>query len=348
MSRPAMTTTRVGRLRDGDIDGNPRISVVIPTCGRPALLRRCLDALLDQSGIGRDDYEIVVVDDRGDSATRRLVDGFAVRPGAPRMRCLAPFGAHGPAAARNAGWRAARGAIIAFTDDDTEPAPDWLQRGEGALRGGDFVAVAGRIEVPRMSHDRCEPSDHELMTRGLEQAEFVTANAFVRRDALEHIGGFDTRFTRAWREDTDLQYRLERQVGPIGRTGALVRHPVRPERWGVSLRQQRHAYFEALLKREHPQRYRRRADTATPWHYYTIVGATLAGVVFAARGRPLAAGAAGTLALSMIGRFTQRRLRGTRRDPAHVTEMVVTSAVIPFLSVYWRLRGAIHFRTWLI
>ena len=39
-----------------------------------------------------------------------------------------------------------------------------------------------------------------------------------------------------------------------------------------------------------------------------------------------------------------RRLRRTSRAPAHVVEMIVTSALIPFLSVYWRLRGALHFR----
>ena len=50
-------------------------------------------------------------------------------------------------------------------------------------------------------------------------------------------------------------------------------------------------------------------------------------------------------ALVLIGRLAWRRLRPTSRDPAHVLEMLATSAAIPFLSVYWRVRGAWHFRT---
>jgi hypothetical protein len=42
----------------------------------------------------------------------------------------------------------------------------------------------------------------------------------------------------------------------------------------------------------------------------------------------------------LTGAFMARRLRGTSRRPAHVAEMAVTSAVIPPLAVYWRLRGA--------
>jgi len=46
----------------------------------------------------------------------------------------------------------------------------------------------------------------------------------------------------------------------------------------------------------------------------------------------------------MTGRFCARRLRGTSRSPGHVAEMVATSALIPPLSVFWRLFGAWKFR----
>ncbi|MDM7914968.1 MAG: hypothetical protein QUU85_06835, partial [Candidatus Eisenbacteria bacterium] len=50
----------------------------------------------------------------------------------------------------------------------------------------------------------------------------------------------------------------------------------------------------------------------------------------------------------LTAEFAVRRLRRTSRAPRHVVEMIVTSAVIPFLSVYWRLRGAIRFRVFFL
>jgi len=324
-----------------------RISVVIPTCKRPELLCRCLDAVFAQTLDPRA-FEVIVVDDGHSDDTLAVVDAFRARPG-PTVRFVRPRHGRGPAVARNAGWRAAYGKIIAFTDDDTVPAPDWLERGERALLPG-IVALCGRVAVPRTGADGrrgddYRPTDHELMTRGLETAEFVTANAFVRRSALLSVGGFDERFLRAWREDSDLQFRLLRDAGPVGRSeDAVVEHPVRPERWGVCLRQQKNVFFDALLYKKHPQLYRERILKAPPWDYYAIVALTVAAPLLWAA--DIGGSAAVSLLLAAIGvlRLAIRRLRRTARTPEHIAEMVVTSALIPFLSVYWRLRGAIHFR----
>ena len=63
---------------------------------------------------------------------------------------------------------------------------------------------------PDASWCRCpeRPTDYELDAAGLASAEFATANVFVERAALMRIGGFDERFTSAWREDSDLQFAL--------------------------------------------------------------------------------------------------------------------------------------------
>jgi glycosyltransferase involved in cell wall biosynthesis len=317
----------------------PRLSVVIPTYRRPELLARCLVAVLTQS-IERDAYEIIVVDDGHDDATRAQVEAMQPPGGAPALRYLRPVQGRGPAVARNAGWRAARGMLVAFTDDDTIPDRRWLEEGERAI--GRCIAICGRVVVPPVHEP---PTDHELMTRGLESAEFVTANAFVRRAALVRVGGFDERFLRAWREDADLQFRLMQQAGPVGRCDdARVLHPARHERWGVCLRQQRNTYFDALLYKKHPRLYRERIRRAPPWDYYLIVGATFAAAMLAVLGAPLAAAGSAATALTLVLRLAWQRLRPTRRDAAHVLEMLATSALIPYLSVYWRTRGALHFR----
>ena len=322
----------------------PVVSVVIPTFHRLALLQRCLDGLLAQDFDLRR-CEVIVVDDGHDDAVRNRIDalGSTCRNG-PVIRYLRPHAGRGPAVARNCGWRAARAALIAFTDDDTLPQPAWLSEGVAAMaEHTDWSALCGRIDVPRLHPGR--PTDHELMTIGLESAQFATANAFVRRDALAHIGGFDESFTRAWREDSDLQFRLMDRVGPVGECkGAVVLHPVRAEGWGVCLRQQRNSFFEALLYKKHPRLYRARIRALPPWNYYLIVGMTLAAPLLLWAG---AASAAVTAALLVVALWLQlglARLRHTALGPAHVVEMLVTSALIPFLSVYWRLRGAIRFR----
>ncbi len=318
------------------------VSVVLPTCRRVTLLERCLKALLRQS-LSPDCYEIIVVDDGRQDEVQGLVARLAALPRVPALRYLRPPQGRGPAVARNCGWRSARAALVAFTDDDTVADPQWLQHGLTGMRAH-WLALAGRVRVPLLHPTGCRPTDHELMTQGLERAEFVTANAFVRRSALALVGGFDERFQRPWREDADLQFRLE-AVGPVGRCeAALVWHPVRPERWGVALRQQRHVFFDALLYRKHPRLYRLRVRRRPPWDYYGIVLLTLLGLLLAFAGPWVMAAQllAGALALTLG--LAWRRLRHTARDPGHVCEVLLTSALIPFLSVYWRLRGALHFR----
>ena len=324
-----------------------RISVVIPTYRRPDLLCRCLSAVFAQR-LERGAFEVIVVDDGHTADTQAVVEAFQMQPDAPSLRLIRPRRGRGPAVARNAGWRAAYGKVIAFTDDDTVPDPDWLANGERALVPG-LVALCGRVAVPparpRRDDAPYRPTDHELMTRGLESAEFVTANAFVRRSALLTVGGFDERFQRAWREDSDLQFRLMRDAGPVGRSEApVVLHPVRPERWGVCLRQQKNVFFDALLYKKHPRLYRERILPSPPWAYYGIVALTLAAPPLWAAGIGGSAVVSLLLALGGVLRLAGRRLRHTARTPEHVVEMVLTSALIPFLSVYWRLRGAIHFR----
>ena len=118
----------------------PQISVVVPTFRRTEPLRRCLVALLSQS-VPAADYEIVVVDDDDRSdAVDRLVHELqqaslnATAGYAPTLVYLRPRHGCGPAVARNCGWRAARGRLIAFIDDDTVPHPRWLELGRQAMQ----------------------------------------------------------------------------------------------------------------------------------------------------------------------------------------------------------------------
>ena len=191
-----------------------------------------------------------------------------------------------------------------------------------------------------------QPTDYERDAQRLERAEFVTANCLCRKDLLERLGGFDERFRLAWREDSDLHFRLlERGARIVFEPRAIVVHPVRPAPWGVSVSQQRKVMFDALLFKKHPELYRRKIGRLrAPASYYAIVYGTLGALVLALAGMPRPAVGLCALALALVGRLAWRRLRGTSREPRHVLEMVLTSFAIPFLSLYWRLAGALRFR----
>lgn len=323
----------------------PDVSVVVPTWRRPTLLERCLEALVRQTLAPRR-YEIVVCDDGPDEPTRSLVERIADahRGRGLQLRYLPVTATQGPAGARNAGWRHARAQIIAFTDDDTIADPRWLEVGLAALAGG-ACAAAGAIVVPLPER----PTDYEADASGLERAEFATANAFVTRAALTAVNGFDERFTSAWREDSDLQFSLLSVGGRlVNAPHALVVHPVRPARWGVSVSQQRKSAFEALLYRKHPALYRKRIARTAPLAYYATVAAAGASVLAAAAGAAAIAVAGALVWFALTVRFFLLRMRGRSRRWTHVAEMAATSAVIPFLSIYWRLRGAIRYRTWFL
>jgi GT2 family glycosyltransferase len=319
-----------------------RVSVVIPTWRRPALLGRCLDAACAQTLPG-DAYEIIVCDDGPDDDTRALVESVAARhstAGGPAVRYLPVHATQGPAAARNVGWRHAQAEVLAFTDDDTQPDADWLSQGLAAMQPT-FAAVSGCVVMPLPD----PPTDYALNESGLTTADFVTANCFVRRDALEVVGGFDERFTMAWREDSDLQFKLLRHGYALGRApDAVVTHPLRPAPRGISVRQQRKVYFDALLYRNDPVRYRRHIRAHPPWSYFAIVGCLALAPVAALADAPAVLLAALATWAGLTLAFAWRRLRRTSRAPAHVFDMLWTSIAIPPLSVFWRLLGAWRFR----
>ncbi len=320
----------------------PRISVIVPTFHRPDLLERTLMALVAQE-LPSGTYEIVVGDDGCDPETRRLVQTVAGRSalrGGPDVRYVPVESTSGPAAARNRACAEARGQIFAFTDDDTIPAPGWLAAGARAIETG-ADAVAGRIDVPLPA---ARPTDYERDAAGLSRAEFATANCFVRARAFWELGGFDERFAAAWREDSDLQFRLlDAGFTIVSAPDAVVVHPVRPASWGVSLRQQRKSQYNALLYKKHRRRYRERIQGRPPIAYYLTLGA-LAGAVDLRARKPVEARILGLCWMVMCARFAARRLRGTERSVSHITEMTITSAAIPIASVFWRLRGALRFR----
>jgi hypothetical protein len=107
---------------------------------------------------------------------------------------------------------------------------------------------------------------------------------------------------------------------------------------------QRKSQYDALLLQKHPELFRKRLPFGRPWHYYAILASLVVGLAGLVAGSTWLALAAAGVWLLLTARFVARRLRGNTLAPRHVAEMVVTSALIPPLSVFWRLYGAAKFR----
>ncbi|KIF83671.1 glycosyl transferase family 2 [Noviherbaspirillum autotrophicum] len=321
------------------------VSIVVPTRGRPQLLNRCIASLVLQR-FEPSRFEIIIVDDGPDDDTRDIVVGWSAHTAGtgPDIVYIPSMGPHGPAAARNHGWRAARGGIIAFTDDDTIARADWLRNGVLAFND-DVHAVRGRIVMPVSG----TPTDYQLDAKNLETAEFVTANCFVRRRVLEDVGGFDERFRFAWREDSDLYFRLLEYSASIAHApNAVMTHPIRPAGWGVSLSQLKKIQFDALLFKKHPGLYRQKIRAKPRWDFYLTVAALAVCMVSLLAALAETAVAAGLVWLFMTARFCAQRLKRTSHSPSHIAEMLITSILIPPLAVFWRAVGAFKFRARLI
>jgi glycosyltransferase involved in cell wall biosynthesis len=319
-----------------------KISIVIPTFNRAALLQKCLDILIIQV-FPKTDFEIIVVSDGPDKETARVVAKSRLACNdLPAIRYdHLPF-KKGPAAARNRGWQHARGKLIAFTDDDCIPNIYWLKAIWDSYHEQDEVAFTGKIIVPRP----LRPTDYQRNVANLETAEFVTANCFCTRHALEKVNGFDERFSIAWREDSDLEFNLLAHQIPVEYIEkACIIHPVRPSGWGVSLKEQRKSMYNALLYKKHPRLYRAKIQRRPPWRYYATVVSFL---VFIASLLLMRYPVLATLALLswaiLSGWFILKRLSGNSHAGNHILEMIITSLCIPFLSVFWRLFGSVKFK----
>jgi len=329
-------------------------AVVIPTIGRPGLA----DLVAAVDGDPAPSC-IVVADDR------RAASSELDLPQTAATLRVVRTGGRGPAAARNAGWRAANAEWpeiewpeniwIAFLDDDVVIPTDWCRRLVKDLQDlPDSVAASQAwISVPLPKGRR--PTDVERRTLGLNGALWITADMAYRRAALVETGGFDERFPRAFREDADLALRTVRNGYAIAWGERVTTHPLASSTsWRHSLRQslrdQAGNADNALMRAKYGRRWRSLIGTTpgrTGRHLITSAAA-ITGVVACAFGSGriprLVAAAAGLVWLGMTAEFAAGRILAGPRTVPEISTMVVTSGLIPPLAVAHRLHGEFRVR----
>jgi glycosyltransferase involved in cell wall biosynthesis len=203
----------------------PFFSVIIPTYNRPESLSVCLESIVCLN-YPRDLFEVLVVDDGSEISAEGIVDSMRDRLDARLLRQLN----NGPAAARNNGAAAARGAFLAFTDDDCQPAPDWLASLAARLNTAPGCMVGGRTV------NLLEESIYAVATQlvvdlvydfynadGTDARFFASNNMALPAEMFRALGGFDPAFRTA--EDRDLCDRwLCKGYGMVYAPEAVVKH----------------------------------------------------------------------------------------------------------------------------
>lgn len=163
----------------------PAISLVVATVNRTRQLERLLDSLLDQT---RGDFEVIIVDQNPPGVLQPIVAPYVGRLAITHVPC-----GLGVSRARNLGIGLARAALICFPDDDCWYPPTAVS--------DVIVFFATHPDVGMVLGRTIDAQGKESVSRYLKRSQPVawrnvwlagnTNALFVRRGAVEAIGGFD-------------------------------------------------------------------------------------------------------------------------------------------------------------
>jgi cellulose synthase/poly-beta-1,6-N-acetylglucosamine synthase-like glycosyltransferase len=239
----------------------PRVSVVICAYNAERTMDACLTSLRT---LNYPDYEIVVVNDGSTDQTLAISErhqkAYAADPKAPPLRIITQEN-KGLSVARNVGAAAASGEIVAYTDSDCVPDPDWLAFLVYRFVRSGFVAVGGPNFPPPEpalvpAAVAVSPGGPAHVLLDDEVAEHVPGcNMAATKKALEDVGGFEPIFSAAG-DDVDLCWRLQNRGYAIGFSPAATVWHYRRNTVKAYLKQQMgYGKAEALLYFKHPYRF---------------------------------------------------------------------------------------------
>jgi glycosyltransferase involved in cell wall biosynthesis len=189
---------------------NPTVSVVLPTFNRPKFLRPAVDSVFAQTFT---DWELIVADDGSEGETAAYLATLA---NPPRVNVLRLPHTGNPGAVRNAAWQTARGEYIAFLDSDDVWIPEKLALQVASLRSHPeygwghtaFAVIDDSGKLLTGARALWWPATEGWILESLIRMKTViaTSSLIVKRQLLEHLGGFDPEQRMC--EDYDLFLRF--------------------------------------------------------------------------------------------------------------------------------------------
>lgn len=207
------------------------------------------------------EFEVLVVDDGSQQPTKNYLAAW--RP--PYTHRVVTQPPSGPAAARNAGVRAARGDLVAFLGDDTVPRGDWLRKhidAHGRRAGGTVAVIGYTAWHPRMRRTRFLDyiNEHGLQfgyaliddRENVPFNFFYTSNLSLRRELLL-AEPFDEEFPYPAWEDIECSYRLKKRgLRLVYEPAAVVDHLHPTDLARFAVRQEKAGYSAVVFHDRHP------------------------------------------------------------------------------------------------
>ncbi len=234
----------------------PKVSVIVCSYNGGKTLGDCLRAL-DQ--VRYPDFEIVLVDDGSKDNTQEIVSTWlAQRKGEKLPHFINHVQKNmGLSFARNEGARISSGEIIAYTDSDCMPDPDWLYYLVCTITSGDYAGVGGpNISPPAVNWIQAAVAaspggpSHVLLT-DLVAEHVPGCNMAFWRWAFDSVGGFDPEYRKAG-DDVDFCWRLQTQGGVVAFSpSAIVWHYRRFTLEAFRKQQEGYGEAEAMLRFKH-------------------------------------------------------------------------------------------------
>jgi len=315
--------------------------VVVPSHARALRLRWLLNAL-DEQSLTPSRWEVVIVHDDADERSERALAEHGFSDDGRLRRFRLPPGTGSPSRQRNIGWRAAGAPLIAFTDDDCRPEPDWLERLLATAQDHPGAIVQGATRPDPYETDAL-PMTPRVRTILVDPPGpyAQTCNILYPRDVLERVGGFDEAMPAPAGEDTDLAVRARAAGAPyVGAPAAIVNHAVVTHSLPGILRVSWKWQHLAFVVKRHPQ-LRRHTVGGIFWRpsHAVAIGSLAAAAAFGPR-RPAA--------LLLAGLYLKSLMPFTGRSPKRWARRMVelpTRLLIDLTEIAALARGSLRYRT---
>ena len=183
------------------------VSIIIPTYNRVQKLFKLLKSIKMLTPLPN---EVIIIDDNSTDGSKKILSKWKGISSRYDKRIILKNNNKGPADSRNRGIKVSKNELIAFTDDDVILDKHWLKYITSKFQNipDKLAGVGGSVRSLRGDILSQYYIEHKILEAPLSLNYLPTVNCCLKKSALLEIGGFNTSFSFAGGEDTDICLRL--------------------------------------------------------------------------------------------------------------------------------------------